>query len=182
MANWTLDTAHSEVTFKVRHLVVSTVSGSFKNFSGTVVANNDDFSDAKVTFEADVNSIDTKNEQRDGHLKSADFFDAANFPKITFVSNKTAKKNDNEYIVTGDFTMRGVTKEITLGVSFNGQGTGFGGSTVAGFEINGKVNRLEYGLHWNATTEVGGIVVSDEVKLHIDAELVKQEAAVALAA
>lgn len=175
MTNWAVDTSHSEVTFKVRHLVVSTVTGAFKHFSGTVLADKPDFSDAQISFEADVDSIDTKNEQRDGHLKSPDFFDAANHPKLTFISKKIEKRDENEYLVTGNMTIRGTTKEIKLQATFNGQTTGFGGSTVAGFEIGGKINRHDFGLTWNATTEAGGIVVSDEVKLDINAELIKQE-------
>ncbi|MBS1902294.1 MAG: YceI family protein [Bacteroidetes bacterium] len=177
MATWTLDQAHTEVTFKVRHLVVSTVTGWFKSFSGSINADAPDFSDATIAFEADVDSIDTKNEMRDGHLKSADFFDAANHPKLTFVSKKIQRKGEGEYLVTGDITIRGTTKEIALTATYNGQVSGFGGTTVAGFEIAGKLNRMDFGLQWNGITEAGGVVVSDEVKLHINAELVKQEVA-----
>ena len=173
MTTWKVDQSHSEIKFKVKHLVVSTVTGQFTSFSGTVDAGKPDFSDAKISFEADVNSINTKNEQRDGHLKSADFFDAANYPKLTFVSKSITKKSDNEYVVAGDITIRGTTKEISLNVTYNGTTKGFGGVDVAGFEITGKLNRFDFGLHWNALTEAGGIVVSDEVKLEISAELNK---------
>lgn len=173
MATWKIDTAHSEIKFKVKHLVVSTVTGQFNVFNGTVESDKPDFSDAKISFEADVNSVDTKNEQRDGHLKSPDFFDAANYPKLTFVSKSVKKKSDDEYQVVGDMTIRGTTKEITLNVTYNGTVKGFGGVDVAGFEITGKLNRFDFGLQWNALTEVGGIVVADEVKLDISAELQK---------
>jgi polyisoprenoid-binding protein YceI len=182
MAIWTLDPVHSEISFKVRHLVVSNVTGWFKTFSGTVTTANDDFASSTITFEADANSIDTKNEQRDGHLKTADFFDSANHPKITFVSKKIVKTSEDEYAVTGDMTIRGNTKELTLNVTYNGQSVGFGGMVVAGFELNGKLNRQDFGVHFNALTEAGGVVVSDEVKLHINAELVKQVVEEAVAA
>ena len=173
MATWKIDPTHSEIKFKVKHLVVSTVTGQFNVFDGTVESDKPDFSDAKISFEADVNSIDTKNEQRDGHLKSPDFFDAANYPKLTFVSKSVKKKSDDEYQVVGDMTIRSTTKEITLNVTYNGTVKGFGGVDVAGFEITGKLNRFDFGLQWNALTEVGGIVVADEVKLDISAELQK---------
>ncbi len=173
MALWKVDQAHSEIKFKVKHLVVSTVTGQFTSFEGKVEADNADFSDAKISFEADVNSIDTKNEQRDGHLKSPDFFDAANHPKLTFVSKSITKKSDDEYVVLGDITIRGTKKEVSLSVTYNGTTKGFGGVDVAGFEISGKLNRFDFGLQWNALTEVGGIVVGDEVKIDIIAELQK---------
>ena len=173
MATWKVDQAHSEIKFKVKHLVVSTVTGQFTSFAGTVEAQKPDFSDAKISFEADVNSIDTKNEQRDGHLKSPDFFDAVNHPKLTFVSRSITKKSDDEYIVIGDITIRGTKKEVSLNVTYNGKTKGFGGVDVAGFEISGKLNRFDFGLQWNALTEVGGIVVGDEVKIDITAELQK---------
>ncbi len=173
MATWKLDQAHTEIKFKVKHLMVTNVTGQFNVFDGTVESNKTDFSDAKISFEADVNSIDTKNEQRDTHLKSADFFDAANFPKLNFVSKTINKKSEGEYEVIGDLTIRGTKKEIKLAVTYNGTVSGFGGTEVAGFEITGKLNRFDFGLHWNALTEVGGVVVADEVKLEISAELKK---------
>jgi polyisoprenoid-binding protein YceI len=174
MATWKMDTAHSEVKFKVRHLVISTVTGNFDVFSGTAESSKEDFTDAKISFEADVNSIDTKNEQRNGHLKSADFFDAANHPKITFTSKSLRKKSGDEYELTGDLTIRGTTKELKLAVVYNGTVKGFGGSfDVAAFEISGKIKRQDFGLMWNGITETGGVVVSDEVKIEVFAEFVK---------
>lgn len=175
MAIWKIDQSHSEIKFKVKHLVVSTVSGQFKNFEGTVEASNSDFSDAKISFEADVNSIDTRNEQRDAHLKSADFFDSANYPKISFVSKSMSKKSDNQYQLIGELTIKGTSKEVSLDVDFNGVVPGFGGGEVAGFEITGKINRFDYGLQWNALTEAGGIVVGEDVKIEISVELNKAE-------
>lgn len=170
---WKLDPSHTEVKFKIKHLVISSVTGYFNNFSGTVETTQDDFSDAKVSFEADINSISTKNEQRDGHLKSADFFDAANHPKLTFASTSISKKDDTDYELTGNLTIRGVTKPITLKVEYNGTVKGFGVDEVAAFELEGKINRKDFGLIWNGLTETGGVVVGDEVKLDITAELVK---------
>ena len=170
---WILDPNHTEVKFKIKHLVISSVTGYFNNFNGTVETTQDDFSDAKVTFEADINSISTKNEQRDGHLKSADFFDAANHPKLTFVSTWISKKDDTDYELSGNLTIRGVTKPITLKVEYNGTVKGFGVDEVAAFELEGKINRKDFGLIWNGLTETGGVVVGDEVKLDITAELVK---------
>lgn len=173
MATWNLDTAHSEVKFKVKHLVVSTVTGQFETFSGKVETVGEDFDGASVSFEADINSINTKQAQRDGHLKSADFFDAENHPKMTFQSTSFTKKTDSTYELVGDLTIRGNTKSVTLDVVYNGTVQGFGGDfKVAGFEISGKVSRKEFGLLWNGITEAGGVVVSDEVRLEINAEVV----------
>jgi polyisoprenoid-binding protein YceI len=177
MAQWKIDPVHSEINFRVKHLVVSTVTGTFGKFDATIEATKDDFSDAKFTFEADVNSISTKNDQRDGHLKSADFFDAANHPKMTYVSKSVKKTSDFELQVVGDLTMRGVSKEITLDVIYNGTVAGMGGAKVAGFEVKGKVNRFDFGLQWNALTEAGGVMVSNEVRIEILAEFAKVQSA-----
>ena len=140
MTTWKIDNAHSEINFKVKHLVVSTVTGHFNQFDASIETNKEDFSDAKINFEADINSISTKNEQRDTHLKSADFFDAENHPKMKFISNSIKKISDHELQVKGDLTIRGIKKEITLDVIYNGTVQGFGVSEVAGFEVRGKVN------------------------------------------
>ena len=172
MTTWKIDPVHSEVTFKVKHMVIATVTGQFRQFDGTIEASKPDFSDARIQFEADVTSISTNNDQRDGHLKSSDFFDAANYPKLTFVSKSFARQNDGSYKLTGDMTMRGVTREVTLNVNYNGTVKGFDGE-LAAFEITGSLNRQDFGLRWNALTEAGGVVVSDEVKLDIVIELKK---------
>lgn len=177
MTTWRIDPAHSEIKFKVKHLVVSTVTGHFRNFTATIESGKDDFSDAKIRFEADVNSLTTNNDQRDAHLKSPDFFDAANHPKITFRSGSITRVSDDEYEVTGDLTIRGVTRPVTLDVTYNGTVSGFGGTKVAGFEIGGKINRFDYGLTWNAMTEAGGVVVSSDVRLDISAEFNEVQAA-----
>jgi polyisoprenoid-binding protein YceI len=173
MARWTIDPTHSEIKFKVKHLVISTVTGHFEKFNATIDGEQNDFTDATISFDADVESLSTKNEQRDGHLKSADFFDATNHPKLTFVSKNVTKKTATDYVVTGDLTIRGTTKEVDLAVVYNGTVKGFGGVEVSGFEITGKVNRQEFGLKWNTLTETGGVVVSDDVKLEIFAEFSK---------
>jgi polyisoprenoid-binding protein YceI len=178
MTTWKIDAAHSEVNFKVKHMLVSTVRGNFDNFDATIETNKEDFSDAVIKFEADVNTINTNNEQRDTHLKSADFFDAANHPKMIFESKSIKKTSDSEMQVTGNLTLRGVTKEVTLDVIYNGTVSGFGDSTIAGFEVRGKINRFDYGLQWNALTEAGGVVVSNEVKIEILAEFNKVNEAI----
>ncbi|NWG29016.1 MAG: YceI family protein [Ignavibacteriaceae bacterium] len=178
MTIWKIDPSHSEINFKVKHLVVSTVTGHFSKFDASIETNKEDFSDAKIYFEADINSINTKNEQRDGHLKSADFFDAEKHPKMTFVSKSVNKISVNEMKVVGDLTLRGVTKKITLDVIYNGTVAGFGGKEVAAFEVHGKLNRFDFGLQWNALTEAGGVVVSNEVKIEILAEFNKANEAV----
>ncbi|MCU0413506.1 MAG: YceI family protein [Ignavibacteriaceae bacterium] len=178
MTAWKIDPAHSEINFKVKHLVVSTVTGHFSKFDASIVTKKEDFSDAKISFEADINSVDTKNEQRDGHLRSADFFDAEKYPKMTFISKSVNKISDHELQVIGNLNLRGVTKEISLDVIYNGTVVGFGGKEVAGFEVHGKLNRFDFGLQWNTLTEAGGVVVSNEVKIEILAEFNKANEAV----
>jgi polyisoprenoid-binding protein YceI len=174
MATYKIDAAHSEITFKVKHLMITNVTGSFTQFDATMESEAADFSDAKISFEADVNSVNTNNEQRDGHLKSDDFFAAEKFPKLTFVSKSFTKKSDDEYTLTGDLTIRDVTKTVDLTVAFGGNMVDPWGQAKAGFEINGKINRKEFGLGWGAVTEAGGVVVSDEVKLHLAVQMIKQ--------
>lgn len=178
MALWKIDGAHSEINFKVKHMVVSSVTGHFDTFDASIEADREDFSDAKISFEANVASINTKNEQRDGHLKSADFFDAEKFPKLSFVSTSVKKLSDHELQVAGNLTMRGVTKAVTLDVMYNGTVAGFSGARIAGFEIRTRLNRFDFGLQWNALTEAGGVVVSNEVRIEILAEFNKVQEAV----
>lgn len=170
MNTWQIDTAHSEVTFKVKHLIISTLRGQFNKFSGSVVTTSDDFSDAKVTFEIDSSSIDTNNEQRDGHLKSPDFFDVEKFPTITF-SSTSFVKNGETYDLIGDMTMHGITKQVVFNVTMNGTVKGMDGSLVAGFEAKTKINREDFGLNWNAILEAGGVAVSQEVAIDMLIEL-----------
>jgi len=173
---WVLDPTHSEVQFKIRHLMISNVTGEFENFSTDVETEDEDFMTAKVTFTADIDSITTGNEQRDQHLKSPDFFDAANYPQLKFVATKYENvDNDGSYELYGNLTIRDITKQIKLDVEFGGIIKDPWGNTRAGFSINGKIHRKEYGLKWDAVTETGGVVVSDEVRLHIAVELIKQQ-------
>ncbi|MBK7652014.1 MAG: YceI family protein [Flammeovirgaceae bacterium] len=165
---WGIDPTHTEVQFKVKHLVISTVTGYFKKFSGSVESDSDDFDGAQVSFSLDVNSIETNQADRDNHLKSADFFEAAEHPTIDFEG--TLKKDK----LVGDLTIRGTKKNITLDVDFGGIMVDPYGNTKAGFEINGKINRKEFGLNWGALTEAVGVVVVAEVTLLINAQLVKR--------
>lgn len=174
MATFKIDTAHSEIGFKIKHLMISSVSGVFKKFDATIETDTEDFSDAKISFTADVDSIDTKDAQRDTHLKSDDFFNAEQYPLLKFTSTSIQRKSDNESIVTGDLTIRDVTKPVDLYVEYNGTVTDPWGQVKAGFDISGKISRQDYGLKWNALTEAGGMVVGDDVKLHLLIELQKQ--------
>jgi polyisoprenoid-binding protein YceI len=171
---WTIDPTHSEILFKIRHLMVSNVTGSFGSFEGKVETEGDDFDGAYVTFSADIDSISTNNEQRDGHLKSDDFFNAEQFPKLSFESTSFKKIDDENYELVGNLTIRDVTKPITLKAEYGGQMGDFYGNTKAGFEISGKINRKEYNLTWDAVTEAGGVVVSDDVRLILNVQVAKQ--------
>jgi polyisoprenoid-binding protein YceI len=171
--NWLIDPMHSEVHFKVKHLVISTVTGIFKSFEGSLETSSVDFEDASIQFSMDVNSIDTNQEQRDVHLKSADFFDADQFPKISFKST-SFKKDGDDYALIGDLTIKNVTKQVTLNVEFGGVATDFYGNDKAGFEVSGKISRKEFGLTWDGITEAGAIVVGDDIKLSMNIQLGKQ--------
>ena len=173
-SRWVIDPMHTEVMFKVKHLVIATVTGSFEKFEGHLETTSDDFSDSYIEFSADVNSINTNMPDRDAHLISPDFFDAANFPKLTFKSKSFKKKGESEYKLVGDLTIRGTTREVTIDAEYGGTMKDPYGNTKAGFELSGKIKRKEYGLHWDAVTEAGGVVVSDEVKLVVNVELAKQ--------
>ncbi len=168
---WGIDPTHTEVQFKVKHLVISTVTGYFKKFSGSIESESDDFDGAQVSFSLDANSIETNQTDRDNHLKSPDFFSAEEYPTIDFTGE--LKKTGSDYKLNGDLTIRGTKKNITLDVDFGGIMVDPWGNTKAGFEINGKINRKDFGLNWNALTEAGGMVVSEDVKLHINTELAK---------
>jgi polyisoprenoid-binding protein YceI len=176
MANlkWTIDPMHSEVLFKVKHLMITTVTGYFKRFNLEVESDTEDFTTAKkIEFTADIDSIDTNNEQRDTHLKSADFFNAEEHGQLRFVGTKY-EANGEEAKLHGDLTIRGITRPVTLNVEFGGIVVDPYGQTKAGFTINGKISRKDFGLTWNAVTEAGSVVVSDEIKIHAEVQLVKQ--------
>ncbi|WP_047416372.1 YceI family protein [Cellulophaga sp. Hel_I_12] len=167
--NWKIDNAHSEIAFKVKHMMISTVTGHFENFDATIHTNDESFNSASFEFSAKIGSINTKNKDRDTHLKSDDFFNSEKFPEMKFVS-----KSFNGEKLTGDLSIRDITKVVELDVDFNGVAVDPYGQTKAGFEIRGEINRKDFNLTWNAVTEAGNIVVSDKVKLVIDAQFIKQ--------
>ena len=172
---WKIDPAHSEIQFKVKHLMITTVTGYFKQFDLEVETENDDFQTAsKIEFTANINSIDTNNQQRDTHLKSADFFDAENYGQLKFVGKKYEGSGDSAKL-HGDLTIRGVTKPVTVNVEFGGIVVDPYGQTKAGFTVSGKISRKEFGLVWNAVTEAGQVVVSDDIRLLAEIQLVKQQ-------
>lgn len=166
---WSIDKSHSEVQFKVKHMVISTVSGEFMDFDATAETDDENFNNPKFEFVARVESINTRIDHRDNHLKSDDFFNAADHPELIFKSEKF----DNDTL-SGNITIKGVTKPIKLNAEFGGVITDFEGKKRAGFEFSGKINRKDFGLNWSATTEAGGLVVADDVKLDISLEFIKQ--------
>ncbi len=174
--NWVIDPMHSEIHFKIKHLMITNVTGSFDIFNATVTTEAEDFMKATVSFTANIDSISTGNEQRDGHLKSAEFFDAATYPELKFVATKYENiDNDGSYELYGDLTIKEITRSIRLDVEFGGVVKDPYGNTKAGFSINGKINRKDFGLTWNAVTEAGGVVVSDEVRIAAEIQLIEQK-------
>jgi polyisoprenoid-binding protein YceI len=171
---WAIDPMHSEVQFKVKHLVISTVTGFFKSFEGSLETVNDDFEDAEIDFSLDIDSIDTNQSQRDEHLKSPEFFDAAKHPKITFKSTSFKKTGDDEFELKGDLTIKGITKPVKLEAEFGGSTNDFYGNTKAGFEVTGKINRKEFGLVYDGVTEAGSVVLGEDIKLLINVQFAKQ--------
>ncbi|HYH14121.1 MAG TPA: YceI family protein [Flavisolibacter sp.] len=171
---WKIDPAHSEIQFKVKHLMITTVTGYFKTFDLEVETDTEDFNTAtRIEFTADINSIDTNNQQRDTHLKSADFFDAETHSQLRFVGRKYEGGGD-EAKLHGDLTIRGITKPVTVDVEFGGTVVDPYGQHKAGFTIKGKISRKEFGLTWNAVTEAGQVVVSDDIRLLAEIQLVRQ--------
>ncbi|HEY2728220.1 MAG TPA: YceI family protein [Parafilimonas sp.] len=173
---WIMDPVHSEVLFKVRHLLVSKVTGQFKQFNATVTTEDENVSTAKVHFTADINSISTNNEQRDAHLKSGDFFDAENHPQLIFDSERIEKTDEENYKLHGTLSMRGVSKEIMLSVEFGGITKDPWGFTRAGFAISGKVNRDDFGVSFSMISETGELLLGHEVTIQAQAEFTKQVA------
>lgn len=169
---WVLDPAHSELTFKVKHMMIANVKGSFNNFSVEVDGN--DILTSSVLVKIDTSSIDTNNIDRDNHLKSVDFFDVENNKEILFKSTSLKQKDGNEYELKGMLTIKGISKEITLDVEFGGINKDPWGNDKAGFTVEGKINRKEWGLNWNAALETGGVLVSDEVKIAAEIQFAKQ--------
>jgi len=171
---WAIDPSHSKIGFKVKHLMISNVLGNFKTFEGLVTTTGNDFSTAEISFSLNSTSIDTEIADRDTHLKSADFFDVENHPKITFEGKGLKDLGDDLYDLTGNLTIKGITHPITLAVEYGGIMNDPWGNVKAGFSITGKIKRKDWGLNWNAALEAGGVLVGEEVKLNCDIELVKQ--------
>lgn len=177
--NWNIDATHSEIHFKVKHMVISTVSGKFNEFTASAETEGDDFTTAKINFEAKTASIDTGVADRDAHLRSDDFFNAEAFPVLKFESKEVVKKGEGELILRGDLTIRDITNTVELDIDFGGTTKDPWGMTRAGFEISGKINRNDFGLKWSQVMEAGGLVVSNEVKLSLNVEMVKAQPATA---
>jgi polyisoprenoid-binding protein YceI len=177
--SWKIDNVHSHVSFSVKHMMVTTVRGKFNGYRGTVRLDPKDFTRSQFEGEIDVASVDTGNVDRDNHLRTNDFFDAPNHPKITFKSSRIEAKGEGEYVVHGDLTIRGVTKPVALDVEFRGTSKSPYGQTIAGIGVLGTINRKDFGVNFNAILETGGVAVSEKVKLELDIEAieVKEEAA-----
>lgn len=173
--NWIIDPAHTEVMFKVKHMMFANVSGEFRTFEGGVDFQDENFENAKVYFKADPASISTNSPDRDDHLRSADFFDVENHKELTFHSTSIKQVDGNQYKVTGDMTIKGVTQPITLDCEFGGMMKDPWGNMKSGYSLSGKLNRKDFGLNWNAALEAGGVLVSDEVRLSCEIELAEKK-------
>lgn len=173
VSTWAIDATHSSVEFAVKHMMVSTVRGRFKAFSGEIQADEANPAASSVTAAIDVASIDTGVEQRDDHLRSDDFFNAAQYPQITFRSTAIEQRGD-EWKLAGELTIRDVTRPVSLDVEFEGRGADPWGGERAGFTATTKINRKDFGVNWNGVIEAGGVVVSDQVKITLNIEAVKQ--------
>lgn len=171
---WVIDASHSIITFSVRHMMISKVRGRFSRFDGTVNFDEQNPANSSVQVTIDATSIDTRDERRDGHLMSPDFLDVANYPTITFTSKRIEVIDDSHGRIIGDLTIRGVTREVTLEVEYNGQSKSPWGTISAGFSASTKINRKDWGLTWNVALETGGVLVGDEVTIEIEIEIVKQ--------
>ncbi|PXY42812.1 hypothetical protein DMB65_02005 [Flavobacterium cheongpyeongense] len=171
---WAIDPTHSEIGFKVKHMMFTNVSGKFNRFQAHVENEDNNFETSKISFSAEVDSVDTNNSDRDNHLRSADFFDADIFPKISFTSTEIKKINDALFEITGDLTVKNVTKSVVLETEYSGLMTDPWGNTKSGLSITGKINRKEFGLTWNAALETGGVLVGEEIKLISEIQLIKQ--------
>lgn len=177
--NWTFDLSHSSVSFNVRHMMIAKVRGQFTKWGGTLLLDDNDLTKSTIDVTIETASVDTKEEKRDAHLRSADFFDSDTFPVMTFKSTSIAKVSDDEYEVTGDLTLHGTTKQVKLAVEYNGSGKDPWGGTRAGFSANATINRKDFGLHWNAALEAGGVLVGEKVEIHLEVQAVQAAAAAA---
>jgi len=177
---WTLDSTHSELGFKIRHLMISNVSGYFKDFQVEAVTEGDDFTTVRVRLKADMNSISTNNEQRDAHLRNADFFETDKYPDLEFVSTSIEKKDASHFVLHGNLTMKGVTKPVALQVEHSGVTKDPWGNYRAGFSVTGKINRSEWGISMNTLLETGNLALGEEVKISSEIELVKETVPVAV--
>jgi polyisoprenoid-binding protein YceI len=171
--NWSIDPTHSEIGFKVKHMMFTNVSGKFNTFEASIENEADDFATSGIQFTADVNSIDTHQADRDQHLKSADFFDVENFPKLTFTSESIEKADANHFVIHGLLNLKGISKKITLDAEYSGLMQDPWGNTKIGLALSGTLNRKEFGLTWNAALETGGVLVGEEVKIIADIQFVK---------
>lgn len=172
--NWIVDPTHSTIEFSVKHMMIAKVKGSFNKFEASILANPSDLTTAEIDFTVDVASIDTRNADRDNHLRSADFFEVEKNPTLTFKSTKIVKTDEDEYDVTGNVTLNGVTQEETFSITFEGQGKDPWGNEKAGFSGKGKVKRSDYGLTYNAALETGGVLIGDQITLTIEIEAAKE--------
>ena len=171
---WEIDPSHSDATFSVKHMMFSTVRGHFNVLSGKLDIDEEQPENSWVEAQVDVTSVDTRSEQRDGHLRSPDFFDAEKYPTLTFKSTKVERVSGNQYRVLGDLTMHGVTKPVVFNAEYHGQGKNPWGMQVAGLSAKTKINRKEWGLNWNAPLETGGVLVSEDVNIEIDLEAINK--------
>ena len=172
---WTFDKAHSKIQFDVSHMVIAEISGQFHEYDGTILADEEDFSDLKIDLSIDVKSIDTDEERRDGHLRSPDFFDAENYPKITFKSSSVKAAGNNKYKLTGVLTMHGVSKTVTLDVKYGGTITDPYGNIKAGFKITGTIDRTDFGLKYNSPLDSGGLMIGEKINITCNVELMKMK-------
>ncbi|MGE7622293.1 YceI family protein [Viridibacillus sp. NPDC096237] len=170
MTKYNVDQAHSNLGFQVKHMMISKVKGNFGSFTADIDANPEDLTGASIKFEIDVASINSNNADRDTHLKSSEFFDVEQFPKMTFVATNIKSTSNGEYEITGDFTIKGVTKSVTFEAEYGGKGTNPWGQEVVGFEAETKINRKDFGLTWNAALETGGVLVGDDININIELE------------
>ena len=179
ITKWTIDPTHSELGFKIKHLMITNVSGTFKTFSGEIVTEDADFSKAQISITADMASISTNNEQRDSHLRNADFFEVEQFPELHFSSTRIEKVDNDNFTLFGVLTLKGITKPVKLNVEYSGVTKDPWGGERAGFLITGKINRSDWGVSFNGVLETGGVMLSEEVRIYSEIQLVKQVAEMA---